>query len=270
MNNRLVILSDNRTNDARLETEHGLSIYMEGPSGKFLLDTGASDLFVRNAALLDIDLSDIDYCLISHGHSDHIGGLNAFLTINSKAKVILSAQIPGAEYVSVRRYPHSITSHVDFDRYHDRFVFVDNNTMVGPVQVYAHIMQHHALPLGDKNLLIRTSDDSLTADAFHHELVFLVDGVLFTGCAHNGLLNILETVKQPFDVAIGGFHLLDSHLDQHYETDMQLQAISASLRETYSNVTFYTGHCTGDHCFDMLSDQNDRLHQFHGGDTITW
>ena len=214
MNNRLVILSDNRTNDARLETEHGLSIYMEGPSGKFLLDTGASDLFVRNAALLDIDLSDIDYCLISHGHSDHIGGLNAFLSFNSKAKVILSAQIPGAEYVSVRRYQHSITSHVDFDRYHDRFVFVDNNTMVGPVQVYAHIMQHHALPLGDKNLLIRTSDDSLTADAFHHELVFLVDGVLFTGCAHNGLLNILETVKQPFDVAIGGFHLLDSHLDR--------------------------------------------------------
>ena len=94
--------------------------------------------------------------------------------------------------------------------------------------------------------------------------------MLFTGCAHNGLLNILETVKQPFDVAIGGFHLLDSHLDQHYETDTQLQAISASLRETYSNVTFYTGHCTGDHCFDMLSDQNDRLHQFHGGDTITW
>ena len=72
---RLVVLSDNRTNNKLLQTEHGLSVYLECPSGKYLLDTGASDLFIRNAKVLGIDLADVDYCLISHGHNDHIGGL---------------------------------------------------------------------------------------------------------------------------------------------------------------------------------------------------
>lgn len=54
---RLVVLSDNRTNNQQLETEHGLSVYMECSSGKYLLDTGASDLFIRNAKVLGIDLA---------------------------------------------------------------------------------------------------------------------------------------------------------------------------------------------------------------------
>ena len=101
---RIIVLSDNRSNDCRLQTEHGLSVYMESTSGKFLLDTGASDLFVRNAEKLGIDLSDVDYCLISHGHNDHIGGLMAFLEINKKAKIILSKNgelLSFAEYEKV-------------------------------------------------------------------------------------------------------------------------------------------------------------------------
>ena len=111
---RLVVLSDNRTNNKLLQTEHGLSVYLECPSGKYLLDTGASDLFIRNAKVLGIDLADVDYCLISHGHNDHIGGLPYFLKLNSKAKVILSGAIPGTEYAFMRRYQHLITGDVDF------------------------------------------------------------------------------------------------------------------------------------------------------------
>ena len=48
---RLVVLSDNRTNNKLLQTEHGLSVYLECPSGKYLLDTGASDLFIRNVCI---------------------------------------------------------------------------------------------------------------------------------------------------------------------------------------------------------------------------
>ena len=109
MDTRIIILSDNRTDNPLLETEHGLSVYLEYNGRKYLLDTGASDLFMRNAEKLGVDLSEVDYCLISHGHNDHIGGLPAFLEVNHKAKVILSSEIPGAEYASVRRYLHSIT-----------------------------------------------------------------------------------------------------------------------------------------------------------------
>lgn len=125
---RLVVLSDNRTNNQQLETEHGLSVYMECSSGKYLLDTGASDLFIRNAKVLGINLADVDYCLISHGHNDHIGGLPYFLKLNNKAKVILSETIPGTEYASMRRYQHSITGNVDFSQYKNRFLFNVSST----------------------------------------------------------------------------------------------------------------------------------------------
>lgn len=109
MERRIIILSDNRTDTPLLGTEHGLSAYMEYGGRRYLLDTGASDLFMLNAEKLGVDLGEVDYCLISHGHNDHIGGLSAFLEMNHKAKVILSSEIPGAEYASVRRYLHSIT-----------------------------------------------------------------------------------------------------------------------------------------------------------------
>lgn len=78
MDTRIIILSDNRTDNPLLETEHGLSVYLENNGRRYLLDTGASDLFMRNAEKLGVDLSEVDYCLISHGHNDHIGGLPAF------------------------------------------------------------------------------------------------------------------------------------------------------------------------------------------------
>ena len=68
---RWTVLSDNRSDDSRLTTEHGLSILLHTDRLMILLDTGASDVFIRNAEQLGIDLSAVDYVFISHGHSDH-------------------------------------------------------------------------------------------------------------------------------------------------------------------------------------------------------
>ena len=88
------VLSDNRTRNDQLQTEHGLSILLETDKHRILLDTGASDVFIRNAERLrvgatagmqmGIDLSTVDYVFISHGHSDHAGGLKHLLEINKK------------------------------------------------------------------------------------------------------------------------------------------------------------------------------------------
>ena len=78
------VLSDNRRCDDSLETEHGLSILLETKKHRILLDTGASDVFIRNATHLGIDLSTVDYVFISHGHSDHAGGLQYFVKSNRK------------------------------------------------------------------------------------------------------------------------------------------------------------------------------------------
>ena len=73
------VLSDNRTDNPALETEHGLSILLETGKHNILLDTGASDIFIRNAEQLGVDLKSVDYVFISHGHSDHAGGLRYFM-----------------------------------------------------------------------------------------------------------------------------------------------------------------------------------------------
>ena len=113
------VLSDNRSNDSRLFTEHGLSILLETERYRILLDTGASDVFIKNAELLDIDLSNVDFVFISHGHSDHAGGLRYFLERNRQAKVIVSLNAISGEFFSKRGILHSITTdwpEIDDDR----------------------------------------------------------------------------------------------------------------------------------------------------------
>ena len=97
---RWTVLSDNRSSDSRLFTEHGLSILLEAEQHRILLDTGASDVFIRNAKQLGIDLSDVDYVFISHGHSDHAGGLRYFLKQNQKAKIIVSPDAMSGKFFS--------------------------------------------------------------------------------------------------------------------------------------------------------------------------
>ena len=116
---RWTVLSDNRSDDSRLSTEHGLSILLHTERHKILLDTGASDVFIRNAEQLGIDLCDVDYVFISHGHSDHAGGLRYFLEHNQKAQVIVSPDAMSGKFFSKRGNLHSITTEwpeIDEDR----------------------------------------------------------------------------------------------------------------------------------------------------------
>ena len=104
------VLSDNRTNNPALATEHGLSVLLETGRHRILLDTGASDLFIRNAQVLGIELSTVDYVFISHGHSDHAGGLQHFVRVNDHAPVIVSPQAVSGRFYSRRLTHHSITA----------------------------------------------------------------------------------------------------------------------------------------------------------------
>ena len=77
---KLKVLVDNNLGEGDvLISEHGLSIWMEIDGRQWLIDTGASDAFARNAIQLGIDIANVDYLILSHGHSDHCGGLETFL-----------------------------------------------------------------------------------------------------------------------------------------------------------------------------------------------
>lgn len=89
MHTRITVGVDNVPSEG-LKGEWGLSLFIEYGAEKILLDTGASDLFLKNYAKLGLDISDIDYGVLSHAHYDHANGIPAFFENNSKAKFYVS------------------------------------------------------------------------------------------------------------------------------------------------------------------------------------
>ena len=282
------VLSDNRSDDSRLSTEHGLSILLQTTNEreqcdaciniaerggarrsqterhKILLDTGASDVFIRNAEQLGIDLSDVDYVFISHGHSDHAGGLRYFLQHNQKAQVIVSPDAMSGKFFSKRGNLHSITTEwPEIDE--DRLVLADQTCeILEGLHVIAHIPQTHPMPKGNQNLYVQNANGDYIHDDFRHEQALYVDGLLFTGCAHSGLENILAACPWPVHSVIGGFHLLDGQ-----ETAGEIKALAQRLKAKYPETQFYTSHCTGDNVFEVMKNvMGEQLQTFRCGTII--
>ena len=78
--------------------EHGLSFWIEYGSQNILFDTGQTNALVKNAELLDIDLSKTNAVILSHGHYDHTGGLEAVLNAAPQATVYLHPDAPKIRY----------------------------------------------------------------------------------------------------------------------------------------------------------------------------
>ena len=259
------VLSDNRRCDDSLETEHGLSILLETKKHRILLDTGASDIFIRNATKMNIDLGMVDYVFISHGHSDHAGGLKHLMKKINNAQVIVSPHAINGKFFSKRGNLHSITA--EWPKIDDNRLVLINQTcaIAEDIHVIAHIPQKHPMPKGNQNLYVQNTVGNYIHDDFRHELALYVDGLLFTGCAHSGLENILAACPWPVHTVVGGFHLLDS-----LETEEELAALAQRMKAKYPNTQFYTSHCTGDMVFAVLKTiMGNQLHAFSCGTTIT-
>ena len=258
------VLSDNRSSDSHLSIEHGLSVLLQTERYKILLDTGASEVFIRNAELSGIDLSGVDYVFVSHGHSDHAGGLRYLLEQNQKAKVIVSPHAMGGKFFSMRGNLHSISTEWP-DINEDRIILIDQTCEIADsIHVIAHIPQNHPMPKGNQNLYVQDANGDYIHDDFRHELALHIDGMLFTGCAHSGLENILSSCPWPIYTVVGGFHLLDGQ-----ETNEEIKALAQRLKRNYPETQFYTSHCTGDNVFDVMKGvMDEQMQSFKCGTII--
>lgn len=69
------VLNENTAGKRGFLAEHGLSLLIEHEGKRWLFDTGQTDVFMKNAALLGERLMGLNGIILSHGHFDHCGGL---------------------------------------------------------------------------------------------------------------------------------------------------------------------------------------------------
>lgn len=236
--------------------EHGLSLYIETSKSKILFDVGQSDLFLKNAKKLNVRVSKVDYLVISHGHADHGGGLETFLRENKRAKVFLNEHAFEGHY-AVR--PTGKVDDIGLDKKCRKNVQInlssDNVQLCEEASLFVNKTFSAPMPLSNQGLILK-QDRKTKDDVFVHEQNLIVeeDGtfLLVVGCAHNGIINILEhfqTLKgrEP-DYVVGGFHL--SSRSGNSEKPETIEKLGKYLTKTKAK--YYTGHCTGIEAYDQL------------------
>lgn len=274
---KIVVLSDNRKLNESLESEHGLCVYIETEHYKCLLDTGASDKFIRNAQKLDIDIEAVDFVFISHGHIDHIGGLPAFLELNRRAKIVLSKNAINQKFFSKRNGFHQISSDFDFNTFANRMVYVESEIVFrNEIHVFNSKISNYPFPKANATLY-KEAKNGLELDDFNHEFIISFGTnklFIYTGCAHKGLLNILDSISlfpsKQIKYVMGGFHLLDSKPEHQFETRDEIFLTALKLKKKYPQTNFITGHCTGEKVYKQLKEQLDeQLINFYTGYSIS-
>ena len=256
---KITILMDNYSGkDSRLVAEHGFSCLIETPKAKVLFDTGQTGSFIKNAGLLEKDLSNIDAIVISHGHYDHTGGLKPL------SEQIDLHGIPlwtGAGFFD-KKYAKSDGSQnyrgPDFSEDGLKDMHLVHRTVQYPVleifpDIYAVGMFERRSTLEQPNphFLVQRND-SMQVDDFSDEIMLVIDSgaslTLLVGCSQPGILNMVEAVherfEKPIGALIGGIHLNKAPLE-HIQ-----QVIGCLIEKNISMLGL--SHCSGDLTLEVL------------------
>ncbi|MBO0475208.1 MBL fold metallo-hydrolase [Enterococcus ureasiticus] len=241
---KLTVLVDNNVYiDHYYLGEPALSFYIEDGDEKILFDTGYSDVFKKNADLLNIDLSQVTKLALSHGHNDHTGGLNIISSIFTKQKPQIIAH-PLA-FCPKKEEELIIGSNITKEE-----LLIDYDLLLTkePVKLSPNITFLGEIPelvdfeppkqVGETKLSEVFTPDYVLDDS---ALVFEGhDGIyIITGCSHSGISNICEYAKQVSGIqtiksVIGGFHL--------FEEDLQLDNTIEYFKSNKID-TLYPCHC---------------------------
>ena len=237
---KVTVLAENTACCENICAQHGLSLYLETENKRILFDMGQDATFLQNACRLGIDLSKVDLAILSHGHYDHGGGLEAFLRCNATAPIYLHEKAFGDYYNGTEKY---IGLNQELEQ-HPRLVYTK-----GKQQLLAGLC---LMDCNNQNWcsnawgLNSREAEGFTPDRFLHEQYLeITEGekrILLSGCSHKGILNIAGYFRP--DVLIGGFHL--NKLDDLQE----LEHIAQEL--LLGNTVYYTGHCTGEKQYSEL------------------
>jgi 7,8-dihydropterin-6-yl-methyl-4-(beta-D-ribofuranosyl)aminobenzene 5'-phosphate synthase len=250
--NRVTILYDAFGKAPAITKAWGFSALVEYGGKRILFDTGGNaEVFEHNVKALGVDLTKLDFVVLSHRHSDHISGLNYLLRINPTVKIYTPAEpwgpfgwgAPNTLYrkdeslAANMRYfdgnpPNTLSASTPWPQ--ANFVRVDSTTEIAPgIFVVPTISQvTGTLELREISMAIRGPQGLIIVD----------------GCSHAGVEKILEAaakIDPHVRVVFGGLHLVGA-------SDADIQRISTALHDQWKLDYIAIGHCTGEPTFAAL------------------
>lgn len=234
---KLTVLTDNTVLQSKnFLGEHGLSFYIEVDGKKILFDTGYSDVFLKNALKMGIDLLDLDYIVLSHGHYDHTWGLSHYLPFYASAlkqrrkvkKPILLTH-PDTFCEKFEEGLGEIGSMLSLEKLQKYF---DIKLSQEPYQISYNLIFAGEIPrindIEGKTPLGQVLKNGVYQDDFVVEdsaLFFKSDKdvSIITGCSHSGICNICDYAIQvckssSIKSIVGGFHLINPTEDRLKKT----------------------------------------------------
>ena len=205
---KITILTENFAGSGFL-AEHGLSYLIEHKNVKFLFDVGNTDVFIKNAKALDINIDDVETVVLSHGHWDHGNGLQYL-----KNKTLITHPTS-----FIKRYREKDNSDIELklskEEIQEKFNLIESSV---PYYLTKDIIFLGSIPrnnsfeakstnfIDDFNQPDFVEDDSALAVIQNNEIIII------TGCSHAGICNIIEyackiTGINKIKTVLGGFHL---------------------------------------------------------------
>jgi 7,8-dihydropterin-6-yl-methyl-4-(beta-D-ribofuranosyl)aminobenzene 5'-phosphate synthase len=252
---QITVLYDAFGKTSTMTKDWGFAAYIEYGDKRILFDTGNdAEIFAHNVAAKGIDLTKLDFAVVSHRHGDHTSGLNHLLKVNPTVKIyapqenfgVFGAALPGTFYRRDEALPPDM-------RYFEgkppetlrfgspwpgaNFTWVTKTTEIAP-GFYLILLN------GTWGVDLEVKEISLAIDT--------PDGiVLVVGCSHPTIEKIVEAAKaatnKPIHLVLGGTHLLPAN-------DGQIRTTAASLRDSFSVDFLAPVHCTGEPAFAILKE----------------
>ncbi len=261
---KIISLVENTT-QCGCRTAHGLSLYIETPRHRVLFDVGKDDTFLENANHLGIDIESVDIVIISHGHYDHGGALPLFLERNHEAKIYIQRQA-FAPHFSHR--PTGI-GYIGLDTTlmdNPRVVLLDGDYTIDDELQLFKVTESSECRSGANSTLYEGDHP----DSFEHEQNLIIcdtEPILIMGCGHNGIVNIMNRAEALSPKhCIGGFHLTNPSA-QKDEPQALIDQIIERLQR-YSDVEFYTCHCTGVNIYEYMRSKMPNIQYLACGDKL--
>lgn len=258
---KITTLIENKEGDVEnLDTEHGISLYIEVNDKKILFDTGQSGNFIKNAKKLGVDLNHIDYVVLSHGHYDHSGGFEKlareFSTdfelfigkgfFNKKYSMMAGEYMYNGNFFDI--------SFLEENNINFEYVDEDIKSISEDIMIITNFDRDPRYENINQTMYLKDGENYIL-DKFTDEISLVIDTdkglVVVVGCSHPGIVNMLETIKKRLGkdiyMLVGGTHLIKEDHEKinsviEYFKDNEIQQIGAC-------------HCTGKQGETMLAQQ---------------